>query len=105
MAFRGQSTKYKCLENFALYGIQEKVDMNVPFMLSQYCGDWRAVEPQDTWPLMFIGCFPKQNPFETERERELRLNQEVRAPLKEYLGGLVKQQLQAQGKPLPKKTC
>lgn len=83
--------------------IQEKVDVNVPFMLSQYRGDWRAVEPQDTWPLMFIGCFPKQNPFETERERELRLNQEVREPLKEAMGDLLKQQLQAQRKPLPKK--
>ncbi len=80
-----------------------KVDMDVPFMLSQYPGDWKAVEPQATWPLMFIGYFPKMKPFETEREREFRLNQEVREPLKDAMAGLLIQQFQAQGISPPNK--
>ncbi len=52
-------------------------------------GDWRAVEPEAAWPYTFIGYFPKLKPFETERERESRLNQEVRMPFKEYLGSLL----------------
>ncbi len=83
--------------------IPVKVDMDVPFMLAQYPGDWKAVEPQATWPLMFIGYFPKMKPFETEREREFRLNQEVREPLKVAMVCLLIQQLQAQGITPPKK--
>ncbi len=43
-------------------------------------GDWRAVEPVTAWPLTFIGHFPKLKPFEMERERESRLDREVRMP-------------------------
>ena len=53
-------------------------------------GNWKAVEPEVNWPLTFIGHFPKK-PFETEREREWRLNQEVRIPFKEYLVSLLSQ--------------
>ncbi len=48
------------------------------------------MEPEATWPLTFIGHFPEK-PFETEREREWRLNQEVRMPFKEYLVSLLSQ--------------
>ncbi len=51
-------------------------------------GNWRAVEPEATWPHTFIGHFPKK-PFETEREREWRLNQQVRMPFKKTLGGMI----------------
>ncbi len=53
-------------------------------------GNWRAVETEDAWPHTFIGHFPKKF-FETEREREWRLNQEVRLPLKQSLGSLLNQ--------------
>ena len=52
-------------------------------------GDWRKVEPQETWPDTFFGHFPKKTLFETEREREERLNREVRIPLK----GILEQQV------------
>ncbi len=55
-------------------------------------GNWKAVGPEATWPLTFIGHFTKK-PFETEREREFRLNQEVRMPFKEYLVSLLSQGL------------
>ena len=48
-------------------------------------GDWRKVEPQKTWPDTFFGLFPKKTPLEMEREREKRLNREVRIPLKRIL--------------------
>ena len=48
-------------------------------------GDWRKVEPQETWPDTFLGYFPKKYLFETERMREERLNREVRVPLKQNL--------------------
>ena len=51
-------------------------------------GDWRVVEPEATWPHTFIGYFPKK-PFETERERERRLHQEVRLAFKKKLGGMI----------------
>lgn len=82
-----------------LNSITSNIVMDVPSMLAMCPGDWRAVEPKATWPLTFIGHFPK-NPFETEREREWRLNKEVRLPLKEYLGGLLKQQFQGVAKPV-----
>ncbi len=67
-------------------------------------GNWRIVEPVTAWQLTtFIGFFPKLKPFETEREREWRLNQEVREPLKENLKDLLTQQFQAQGLFLPDK--
>lgn len=53
-------------------------------------GDWRQVEPQETWPDTFLGYFPKMNIFETEREREVRLNREVRIRLKGNLEQKVK---------------
>ena len=52
-------------------------------------GDWRKVEPKDTWPDTFFGHFPKETTLETEREREERLNREVRIPLK----GILEQQV------------
>ena len=48
-------------------------------------GDWRKVEPQETWPDTFFGYFPKMYLLETERVREERLNREVRVPLKRDL--------------------
>ena len=48
-------------------------------------GDWKKVEPQETWPDTFFGYFPKIFLFETERMREERLNREVRVPLKQNL--------------------
>ncbi len=65
-------------------------------------GDWKVVEPVTAFYLTFIGHFPKKR-FETEREREWRLNKEVRAPLKEYLEGLFIKEFQAQDEPLPEK--
>ncbi len=66
-------------------------------------GNWKALEPEAPWPLkIFISYFPKKL-FETERQREWRLNKEVRVPLKEYLRGLLKQKLEDQGIPLPEK--
>ncbi len=73
-------------------------------LASLIAGNWRVVEGSG-WPgpLTFIGHFFKLQPFETEREREWRLNQEVRIPLKQTLEGLLIQQFQAQGIPLPEK--
>ncbi len=63
--------------------------------------NWKALEPEAPWPLkIFISYFPKKL-FETERQREWRLNNEVRVPLKEHLRGLLKQKLEDQGIPLP----
>ncbi len=56
-------------------------------------GYWRVVESEDTWPHTFIGHFPKK-PFETEREREWRLNQEVRMPFKQRMGSVLQQETQ-----------
>ena len=42
---------------------------------------WKKVSPEGTWPLTLLGHFPKQQ-FESECEREWRLNVEVRLPLK-----------------------
>ncbi len=56
-------------------------------------GNWRVVDFKDTWPHTFIGHFPKK-PFETEREREWRLNHEVRLAFKKTLGGLLSQENQ-----------
>ncbi len=58
-------------------------------LASHIPGDWMAVEPEADRPLKFIGYFPKLKPFEMEREREWRLNEEVRIPFKKYLGSLL----------------
>ena len=50
-------------------------------LLQKLPGDWRKLEPQAAWPDTFFGHFPKKSPFENEREREERLNREVRIPL------------------------
>ncbi len=68
-----------------------------------FAGNWRVVEPGTGWPLTFIGHFPKSKLFETEREREWRLNQEVREPLKHAMAGLLREQFQAQGITPPEK--
>ncbi len=45
MAFRGQSTKYKCLKNFALYGSKsierERVSNVAAYCTSDVCGEYR----------------------------------------------------------------
>lgn len=50
---------------------------------------WKMVKPEQTCPLTFIGYIPKK-PFELEREREWRINTEIRLPLKKYLDGELK---------------
>ncbi len=47
----------------------------------QIPGDWKVVEPDAAFPLTFISYFPKKL-LKTERQREWRLNKEVRIPLK-----------------------
>ncbi len=74
--------------------ISPEVTLPSSFILAPHIpGDWRVVEPEDTWPHTFIGYFPKK-PFETEREREWRLNHEVRLAFKKKLGGLLSQKNQ-----------
>ncbi len=73
------------------------------FIATLIAGNWRVVEPGTAWPVTFIGQFPKLKPFETEREREWRLNQEVRLRLKHAVAGLLIPQFQAQDIPLPDK--
>ncbi len=59
--------------------------LNVITFLKTLPGNWKKVEPHDTWPDTFLGYFPK-SPFDnTEREREARLNREVRLPLMKML--------------------
>ena len=70
----------------------EAKDINVPQLLSELTGTWKLVIPEETWPHTFIGYFPKL-PFESEREREWRLNTEVRLQLKHTLEDLIKQKL------------
>ena len=48
-------------------------------------GEWRSLKPQDTWLGIFFGFYPKGMRVLTEREREKRLNGEVRKPLIEKL--------------------
>ena len=54
-------------------------------VLKDLPGEWRSVEPQDTWLGTFFGFFPKGMRVLSEREREKRLNGEVRKPLIEKL--------------------
>ena len=60
-------------------------ELDILPVLKTLPGDWRKVEPQKTWPDMFFGHFPKETHLEMEREREERLNREVRIPLKGIL--------------------
>ena len=62
---------------------------DIPTLLELLPGKWKKVEPVDIWPQTFLGYFPKE-PFESEREREWRLNKEVRIPLKENLKSVQK---------------
>ena len=80
------------LDYFYLFvrSVIEAKDINVPHLLSALTGTWKLVIPEETWPLTFIGYFPKL-PFESEREREWRLNTEVRLRLKHTLEDLIKQ--------------
>ena len=50
-------------------------------VLKDLPGEWRSVEPQNTWLGTFFGFYPKGMRTLTEREREKRLNGEVRKPL------------------------
>ena len=60
-------------------------DADIYSVLKTLPGEWRKVEPQTTWPRTFFGYFPK-SPFDkSEREREARLNREVRLPLMKSL--------------------
>lgn len=45
----------------------------------QVIGEWNNLESE--WPGFIVGKFPKQSPSETEREREERLNREIRMQL------------------------
>ena len=56
---------------------------------------WKMLAPEGTWPLTLIGYFPKKQ-FESEREREWRLNKEVREPLKKEIEAKIKQESQQQ---------
>ena len=47
--------------------------------------DWKKVSPGTKWPALFFGKFPKQLRGETERNREERLNKEVREVLKKEI--------------------
>ena len=60
-------------------------ELNIVPILKTLPGDWRRVEPQETWPDTFFGHFPKTLFDRSEREREKRLNREVRFPLKKEL--------------------
>ena len=79
------------LDYFYLF-VRSEIDINVPQLLSELTGTWKLVIPGETWPHTFIGYFPKL-PFESEREREWRLNTEVRLRLKHTLEDLIKQKL------------
>ena len=59
----------------------------LPFMMSLR-KVLKLVTPEGSWPLTLIGHFPKKQ-FESEREREWRLNTEVRLPLKTEIEGLL----------------
>ncbi len=59
--------------------------LNVPSFLRTLPGNWMKVEPHDSWPDTFLGLFPKSYFDKTERERESRLNREVRLPLMKML--------------------
>ena len=60
-------------------------ELDILSVLKTLPGDWRKVVPQETWPDTFFGHFPKETHLEMEREREERLNREVRIPLKGIL--------------------
>lgn len=47
---------------------------------------WKKVKPGIKWPAMFFGKFPKCA-YESERDREERLNREVREHLREAIMG------------------
>ena len=65
--------------------IKPQETLNVSSFLRRLPGNWKKLEPHDTWPDTFLGHFPK-SPFDkTEREREARLNREVRLPLMKVL--------------------
>ena len=70
---------------YLIYRIKPSHTLNVHSFLKILPGNWKKVEPNDTWPDTFLGYFPK-SPFDkTEREREARLNREVRLPLMKML--------------------
>ena len=53
------------------------IDDMALLILKDLPGEWRLVESRETWPGTFFGFFPKQM---SERERESRLNEDVRIP-------------------------
>ena len=65
--------------------------MDIPAILSDLPGEWVPVTPGQTWPLTFIGYFPRLM-FESERAREWRLHCEVRQPLKDKLREIIKKE-------------
>ena len=65
---------------------EEKVHSKALEELKKLPGNWKSVEPQETWPGTFFGFFPKEMQPMTERKREKILNGEVRMPLIERLG-------------------
>ena len=77
------------LDYFYLFIKPQITTHDIPTLLKLLPGKWKKVEPEGIWPQTFLGYFPKE-PFESEREREWRLNKEVRMPLKENLKGVQK---------------
>lgn len=73
------------LDYFYLTIKVERLQVNDTFMaLSHFLNGWKMVAPGKAWPLTFIGYVPKK-PFESEREREWRINKDIRMPLKYFL--------------------
>ncbi len=72
-------------QNFFYLMIKHPQILNVPSFFRTLPGNWMKVEPQDDWPDTFLGDFPKAHVDKTEREREARLNREVRLPLMKML--------------------
>ena len=70
---------------YLIVRFKDRRDADIYSVLKTLPGEWRKVEPQTTWPITFIGHFPR-SPFDkSEREREARLNREVRLPLMKSL--------------------
>ena len=74
-----------------------EIEANVPSMLSRLPGDWKPLTPAETWPHVYVGYFPKQGMFETERAREWRLNKQVRDRLKDEIKQLILRKTPAAG--------
>ena len=63
-------------------------DILITQLLTEEKRIWKTMSSKDTWPLTLLGHFPKEQ-FESEREREWRLNTRVRKPLKDAIEGTI----------------